>query len=100
MARCRSTRDREIHGRTRACVHSTLRARKGVARSWLASLRLDAEREERPRAALFRRRGTHSKACTRSKAHMRSAPAYDFHIVVVGGGMVGACTAALLASDP
>jgi 2-octaprenylphenol hydroxylase len=30
---------------------------------------------------------------------MRSAPAYDFHIVVVGGGMVGACTAALLAED-
>jgi len=30
---------------------------------------------------------------------MRNAPAYDFHIVVVGGGMVGACTAALLAAN-
>lgn len=30
---------------------------------------------------------------------MKSAPAYDFHIVVVGGGMVGACVAALLAGD-
>jgi 2-octaprenylphenol hydroxylase len=31
---------------------------------------------------------------------MKGAPACDFHVVVVGGGMVGACTAALLAADP
>ncbi|HEU4600959.1 MAG TPA: UbiH/UbiF/VisC/COQ6 family ubiquinone biosynthesis hydroxylase [Steroidobacteraceae bacterium] len=36
----------------------------------------------------------------KSKALTKSTIAYDFDIVVVGGGMVGACTAALLAADP
>jgi 2-octaprenylphenol hydroxylase len=31
---------------------------------------------------------------------MKGGAAYDFHIVVVGGGMVGACAAALLAANP
>ena len=31
---------------------------------------------------------------------MKNAPAHDFHVVVVGGGMVGASAAALLAANP
>src|SRR4051812_45776858 len=100
MAHGRSARHRAFHGRARASVHTTVRSHQGFARSWATCIRFDAKREERTCAAVFGCSRSHSKTRAWGEASMRSALAYDFHIVVVGGGMVGACTAALLAIDP
>src|SRR5262245_901931 len=93
MAPHRSSWRNRLHRRARAPVRQPARLGEGRARSRHAAVRCPAAGEERIVGAQLGYHGQASATCPRSAAHL-SAPA---DIVVVGGGMVGACLAALMA---
>src|SRR5262245_56066672 len=105
MARCRSRADRWFHRWARAPVHAAAGTGEGPARYRVARVRPDARREGCDVAAVARGGGQDSKTRAWQPARRRAAPgsmsmSSDFHIVIVGGGLVGACTAALAANAP
>src|SRR5690606_13210102 len=100
MAQFGSSAHRALYRRTGPPVPATFRAGQGGAQPGDAGVRSAAASEGCAFAALARRRRARAAARTRrTVAHCSALMRPDFHILIIGGGMVGACAAALAAGD-
>src|SRR5262249_18443813 len=89
--------DRALHRRPGPAVPAAAGSDQGAARCRLAGLRPHARSEGRAVTAVAGCGRAHpATGARRELALMRP----DFHLVIVGGGLVGACAAALAAADP